>query len=172
LAKREADLALLFVPAEPSLGSEYPYGVAYQEPVALGDFTYVFGFPKEIKQLTSGLVSPLPYEGFFMVDAVARHGFSGGPVFVVRPEQEIMLAGIIRGVTSDKLHYVQPPDNSVEGQNLDVTEITKSSAQTLDLINYGAAYAVDSRRIGRFLRECSHALATKRIFLDSRFLYD
>lgn len=169
-ADESVDLALLRVSSNFVVGFPFPFEVAYDEPLVWGDYCYLFGYPKETKQLTSGLVSMLPHEGFFMIDAVARSGFSGGPVFVVRPARGLQLTGVIRGVSSEKLYYVAPPENALLGQTLTPGELQELSAQETNLINYGAAYAVGPQLIGRFLKAAVPALERSGIQLADKYL--
>ncbi|MDZ7266928.1 MAG: serine protease [candidate division KSB1 bacterium] len=171
-ADEHADLALLHVSSSFAVGSPFPFEVGYEEPLAWGDYCYLFGYPRETKQLTSGLVSLLPREDFFMIDAVARSGFSGGPVFVMRPARGLQLTGIIRGVASEKLYYVAPPENALVGQSLTPRELEQSSAQELNLIHYGAAYAVGPQLIGKFLTGAKPVLARLGIYLAKKYLPD
>lgn len=170
IADERADLALLRVPSTFNVGFAYASSIAFDEPVAWGDFCYLFGYPKETKQLTSGLISLLPHEGFFLIDAVARSGFSGGPVFVARPKHGLQLAGIVRGVSSDKLNYLAPPQNALIGENLNSADLPQISAQEVNLINYGAAYAVGAKVIGKFLQDSAEALARLQITLAPHYL--
>ncbi len=169
-ADERADLALLRVASNFAVGFPFPFEVAYEEPLVWGDYCYLFGYPKETKQLTSGLVSMLPHEGFFMIDAVARSGFSGGPVFVIRPPRGLQLTGVIRGVSSEKLYYVAPPENALMGEALTPEELQQLSAQEINLINYGAAYAVGPQLIGRFLKAAVPALERSGIQLAGKYL--
>ncbi len=169
-ADERADLALLRVSSNFAVGFPFPFEVAYEEPLVWGDYCYLFGYPKETKQLTGGLVSMLPHEGFFMIDAVARSGFSGGPVFVVRPPRGLQLTGVIRGVSSEKLYYVAPPENALVGEALTPEELQQLSAQEINMINYGAAYAVGPQLIGRFLKAAVPALERSGIQLAAKYL--
>ncbi len=165
-----ADLGLLLVKTSTNLGAPFPFAVAYQTEVKWGDLAFVFGYPREIKQLSMGLVSPSPYPGTFSMDVVARYGFSGGPVLVVRPSGDLELAGIIRGVPVSKLRYVAPPPELVPGQNLEVEDLKLSMVEEYDLIEYGTVYAVGTEKIGRFLKECQPTLEKKGIYLPSPLL--
>lgn len=164
------DLGLVLVATTPSLGVPFPHRIAYKTELKWGDLAFVFGYPREIKQLTAGLISPAPYPGSFSVDVVGRFGFSGGPVFVVRPPGELELAGIIRGVPINKLQYVSPPPEIPPGQPLTAEDLTLLTAQEYDQIEYGMVYAVGAERIEKFLRESAPILEKRGIFLPRQLL--
>jgi S1-C subfamily serine protease len=162
---KRTDLGLVLVATSPTLGLPFPHRIAYQNEVKWGDLAFVFGYPREIKQLTTGIISPAPYPGTFSLDVVGRFGFSGGPVFVVRSGGELELAGIIRGVPVNKLQYVAPPPEVPPGQPLTTDDLALLTAQEYDQIEYGMVYAVNAERIGKFLKESSPILEKRGIFL-------
>jgi S1-C subfamily serine protease len=165
-----ADLGLVSVKTSPSIGELFPYSIAYQNDVKWGDMAFVFGYPREIKQLTMGFISPAPYPGSFSLDVVARFGFSGGPVLVMRPGGALELAGIIRGVPVNKLRYVAPPPERVPGQNLEAEDLKLITTEEYDLIEYGTVYAVGAEKIGRFLKDSQMKLQQRGIYLPASFL--
>jgi hypothetical protein len=169
-ADARVDLGLVLVATSPTLGAPFRYRIAYQNEVKWGDLAFVFGYPREIKQLTIGMISPAPYPGTFSLDVVGRFGFSGGPVFVVRPGGELELAGIIRGVPVNKLQYVAPPPEVPPGQPLTADDLTLLTAQEYDQIEYGMVYAVGAERIGKFLKESAPILEKKGIFLPRQLV--
>ncbi len=169
-ADPKSDLALLAVTASPALGIVFPFEPAYEYPLDWGDFAYVIGYPREVRQITSGLVSKIANPGSFVLDAVARQGYSGGPVFVVHPERGLELAGVVRGVPVNKLSYVAPPAGLPPGQFLIPEDWQTSSAQEMDLIDYGTTYAINIEVIGKFLKSSAKLLERKGIILDAKFL--
>jgi len=164
------DLGLLLVKTSPSLGEPLPYPIAYQKDVKWGDLAFVFGYPREIRQLTMGLVSPSPYPGTFSMDVVARFGFSGGPVFVVRPGGALELAGIVRGVPVTKVRYLAPAPDLAPGQTLEADDLKIVTAEEYDLIEYGTVYAVGTEKIGRFLKDRQTKLQQRGISLPAALL--
>lgn len=159
------DLGLVLVATSPTLGIPFPHRIAYRNEVKWGDLAFVFGYPREIKQLTIGMISPAPYPGTFSMDIVGRFGFSGGPVFVVRSGGELELAGIIRGVPVNKLQYVAPPPEIPPGQPLTADDLNLLTAQEYDQIEYGMVYAIGAERIEKFLKESAPILEKRGIFL-------
>jgi len=164
------DLGLVLVKTVPALGAPYSAPVAYESEMRWSDLAFAFGYPREIKQLTMGIVSPSPYPGTFSMDVVARYGFSGGPVFVVRPGGDLQLAGIVRGVPVHKLRYLAPPTDLPAGQNLVVEDLPLSTAEEYDLIEYGTVYVVGAEKIGKFLKDSQPQLQRKGIFLPAALL--
>lgn len=164
------DLGLVLVKTVPALGAPYSAAVAYESETRWGDLAFAFGYPREIKQLTMGVISPSPYPGTFSMDIVARYGFSGGPVFIVRPGGDLELTGIVRGVPVQKLRYVAPPPDLPAGQNLVAEDIPLSIAEEYDLIEYGTVYVVGAEKIGKFLKDSQPQLQQKGIFLPAALL--
>jgi len=170
VADTKVDLALLAVTTSPAIGITYPYDLAFAHAVDWGDFAYAIGYPREVRQITSGLVSKIANPGAFVLDVVARHGYSGGPVFIVRPDQGLELAGIIRGVPVNKLAYVAPPPGLAAGQFLNEKDLQAISAQEIDLIDYGTTYAINIEMIGRFIKSNTKLLEREGIILDAKYL--
>jgi S1-C subfamily serine protease len=165
-----SDLALLVVETTSFVGVPFPYTVGYSKEVEWGDYAYVFGYPRGIKQLTLGIVSHAPYPGNFALDIVARSGYSGGPVFVVRPDGRLELAGVIRSVSISKLKYISPPPDMIPGEFMNEQKIDESKADEYDLIDYGIVYAVGASKIGHFLEESYTLLEKQGIHLPSQFI--
>jgi S1-C subfamily serine protease len=165
-----SDLGLVLADNSPALGAPFPYRIAFKDEVKWGDLAFVFGYPREIKQLTSGLISASPYPGAFALDVVGRFGFSGGPVFVVRPGGDLELAGVIRGVPVNKLLYIAPPLEAPPGQFLTKEDLAGVTAQEYDLIDYGMVYAVGADRIGKFLKDSLPELEKRGIYLPKHLL--
>lgn len=165
----KTDLALLTVEASPTLGIVFPFAPAYAYDLEWGDFTYVIGYPREVRQLTSGLVSKITNPGSFILDVVARQGYSGGPVFAVHPEKGLQLVGMVRGVPVNKLAFIAPPAGLPSGQYLTENDWETSSAQEIDLIDYGTTYAIGIEVIGKFLKSCERILERQGLILDAKF---
>jgi hypothetical protein len=165
-----ADLGLVLIKTAPAVGEAFAFSIAYKNEVQWGDLAFTFGYPREIKQLTMGLISPSPYPGTFSMDVVARYGFSGGPVFVVRPGGDLQLAGIVRGVPVTKLRYITPPPEMPAEQNLVAEDLLLSTADEYDLIEYGTVYVVGTEKIGKFLKDSQTKLQQKGIYLPASLL--
>lgn len=168
-ADKWSDLGLLRSDVTLDLGREFPYSLAQDLEPTWGDFAYVFGYPHSSKQVTTAVVSPSVYPGSFAVDAVARYGFSGGPVIVVRSDGSLDLGGVIRSVPATKKRYVAPPPELPAGSGLIPEDLAKSSVEEEDVIEYGSAFAVGAQRIAKFLQESAPELANAGIVLSSRF---
>jgi S1-C subfamily serine protease len=166
------DLALLQVPAALTLGASFTFALAAPDEIEWGDFVYVIGYPREVKQLSTGVVSRVQFPGAFILDTVARFGFSGGPVFILRPESGLELAGVIRGVPANKLRYVAPPKDLPANQILNEQDLRALASQEIDMIDYGTAYAVSSDFIKKFLREANELLRRRGIELDRKYTQD
>ncbi len=164
------DLALLQASAAATLGVAFPFALAAPGEIEWGDFVYVIGYPREVKQLSTGVVSRVHFPGSFILDTVARFGFSGGPVLVVRPEHGLELAGMVRGVPANKLRYVAPPKEVPSGQVLNEQDLQALASQEIDMIDYGTTYAVGVDFIARFLREANEVLQRKDIVLERKYL--
>lgn len=169
-ADDRTDLGLVAVESRGPVGLPFCCPLAYRSEITWGDFAYVFGFPHGIKQLTAGFISPAPYPGRFVLDVAAHFGFSGGPVIVVRPGGTIELAGIMLSMPVTKLRYIMPPPNLHPGQILTNTDLAQSTAEDLNIIEYGTGYGIGAKTIGRFLLENAPLLQRKGFALSSQYL--
>jgi hypothetical protein len=131
---------------------------------------YLFGYPRQAKQLTFGIVSPSRYPGNFVVDATTRFGYSGGPMFVVGRDGTLQLAGIVRAMAAEGLDYVAPPPDVEPGETLNDEDVRRLRSARKRLIEYGTTFGVETERIGQFLLQCRGSLAHEGIQLDARFL--
>lgn len=164
------DLGLLLVETSSRIGTSFPYLFAYHAALDWGDLAIVFGYPHQAKQLALGIISPSPYAGNFVIDATARFGSSGGPIFVVRSGGILELAGIMRAIPASELRYVAPPQSSLPGDFLGSGEVSQLRAEQMYLIEYGTAYGIGVERIGKFLQDCLPKLQSKGIHLPGKFL--
>lgn len=165
-----ADLGLLLVPSTSPIGIPLPCDIAYNTNLEWGDLAVVFGYPHQAKQLALGIISPSPYPGNFVVDATARFGSSGGPIFVIRPGGAIELAGIMRAIPATELRYVAPPQSSLPGDILEPEAIDKLRVEQVYLTDAGTAYGIGVEKIGKFLRDSLPKLQSKGIQLASKFI--
>jgi hypothetical protein len=170
VADMRYDLALLQVEKTQVLDIEFPFALAYHRNLSWGDPVYVFGFPQSMRQLTTGVISPAPYEGYFSVDAVSRHGFSGGPVLLVRPNGDLELAGIVRSVPGTKFRYLMPPSDLPMGSSLTGSDVHNVVVAEEDFVDSGSAYVVGIDKIGTFLEQLSPALRSQGIVLSRKLL--
>ncbi|MBW7887723.1 MAG: trypsin-like peptidase domain-containing protein [Bacteroidetes bacterium] len=169
-ANEQSDLGLLITNTSAALGSEFPFSFDYEQLPDWGEPVYVFGYPQSIKQLTTAIVSPLTYQGYFSLDAVSRIGFSGGPVIAVTPDAGLSLIGIVRSIPATKIRYISPPTDIPLGVHLIPEDLPRSTIQENDIIDNRAAYAVNMKRIGIFLQECIPILQKHQIVLPQRIV--
>lgn len=164
------DLAVLLF--ETSLGApdDFPYGVLYGRRLDWGEMVYLFGFPRQSKQLTFGVVSPSPYPGNFVVDATTRFGYSGGPIFLLDENGTLQLVGIVRAMAAEGLDYLAPPHRVPPGEILHEDELRQVRSARKQLIEYGTTFGIEAERIGQFLRQCREQLTRHGIVLNPRFL--
>jgi hypothetical protein len=166
----KSDLGLISVETKMPIGSTLPLAVGYRTKLDWGDLAFIFGFPKQVKQLAFGVISPAPYPGNFVVDAVTRFGYSGGPILVVRPDGSLELAGITRALPVSQVQYAEPPTSVLLGGHIAPDEMLHLKAQQLQLIEYGTVYGIGTEKIGRFLEESRDILEKKGVRLMERFL--
>ncbi len=160
------DIALITVKAERSLGYTYNNQMDYDLDLSWGDWVFLFGYPKEIKQMTGGWVSQSPYRGTFSVDAVVRFGFSGSPVFAFsKNRQELILAGIVKSVPSSSFEYIAPDGSLPVGYALRQSDLEKMAVKREMVVNYGTVYCVNSQRIRSFFRANEKFMNRKGIWL-------
>ncbi len=164
------DIALITVATDRNLGPEYRNTVGYDIDLGWGDWVFMFGYPREIKQMTGGWVSNSPYRGTFAVDAVVRFGFSGGPVFALSKRRtELALVGLIKSVPSGALEYIGPDDSLPVGYLLKAEDIGKLTVKRETMVNYGSVYCVNPGSIRNFMQRVRPALEREAIILDPGF---
>jgi len=164
------DLALILAETERNLGPEYPNDPDYETDLSWGDWVFLFGYPREIKQMTGGWVSESPYGGTFAVDAVVRFGFSGGPIFAVSDDgPRLALVGLVKSVPSSHLDYISPDLTLPVGYGLRQEDLPKLTVKRQVMVEYGAAYCVNARRIRQFLRATRTTLDCLSVKLDDKY---
>jgi S1-C subfamily serine protease len=163
------DLAIIAATTDNNMGIEYPGKLGYEMDLGWGDWVFLFGFPKGIKQLTGGWVSKSPYRGNLTVDAVVKFGYSGGPVFAVNDRNHIAFVGLIRSVPRRFLEYIAPDQTLPTGYRLNPDDLNKLQVKTETLVEYGTAYFVDPPTINTFIESAGRALAEAGINLNQKY---
>ncbi len=165
------DIAIISVKTKRTLATEFQNGPGYDLDLTWGDWTFLFGYPKEVKQMTGGWISESPYRGTFALDAVVRYGFSGGPVFALSKDRtQLVLVGLIKSVPNSTLDYLSPETILPNGYNLNADDLSKVIVRKLNLVDYGTAYCVGPKRIQAFLKASKAALSNNRIYLHKKYL--
>lgn len=168
VADHRRDIAVIQSRVGPRLGREFPFAVGYHLDLTWGDWVYAVGYPKGIKQLTAGVVSPSPYRGTLTLDAVVRFGYSGGPVLAFDPLSEhLALVGMIKSVPYTQVDVVVPGEKVAHGQSVRGKDLR---AERLQLIEYGSAYFVSAATLSDFFAEHLRVLRSHDIRLSSRIL--
>ncbi len=166
------DLAIIKVETSDILGREYKNNVDYDLNLSWGDWVFLFGFPKGIKQLTGGWVSEAPYSNTLAVDAVVRFGYSGGPVFAVSQDNpELLFVGMIKSVPRSTLDYIAPDESWPIGFRFSPDENNNMTVRREFLVEYGTAYFVKSKTIQKFINTAKSKLDKAGIFINSKY-YD
>lgn len=165
------DIALISAQTERQFATEFHNGLGYDLNLTWGDWTFLFGYPKEVKQMTGGWVSKSPYRGTFTLDAVVRYGFSGGPVFALSKNRtRLVLVGLIKSVPTSTLDYIAPQTILPPGYILNTEDLNQLIVRKLNLVAYGTAYCVGPKRIQAFLKASSAALSNNGIRLHKKYL--
>ncbi|MFQ5677411.1 MAG: serine protease, partial [bacterium] len=136
------DLAIIRVKTSRRIGPEFENRIGYALDLSWGDWVFVFGYPQGIKQMTGGWVSKSPYPRTMAVDAVVRLGYSGGPVFSLAPDNQLVFVGLIKSVPRTTLDYVGFDKTIPVGASLEQDDLQKLSTKQKILVNYGTAYFV------------------------------
>jgi len=145
------DLAIINAKTNLVLGIEYPNNTGYEMDLRWGDWVFLFGFPKGIKQLTGGWVSESPYPGTLAIDAVVRFGYSGGPVFAISKSWgQLAFVGLIKSVPLSTMEYVIPKNSLPSGHQLTHDELKSLIVEKRNLVEYGTAYFVAPQAIKEF----------------------
>ena len=164
------DLALLNIRTKKRLGIEFPNEVGYDEELSWGDWVFVFGFPKGIKQIIGGLVSKSPYPNKMAVGAVVRFGYSGGPVFAIpRSGGKLALVGLIESVPLITLEFIAHERPLPRGYRLDKEDLQSLNVEKKNMVDYGTAYFVTSNVLKDFLRTERRNIEAAGIRLDEKF---
>jgi len=152
------------------LGFEFRNQIGYDLDLGWGDWVFLFGYPKGIKQMSGGWVSESPYPRTIAVDAVVRFGYSGGPVFAFSKDKpELALVGIIKSVPRTNLDYIAPDETLPVGSTLGPGVLPKLAVKREILVDYGSAYCVDIKTIKSFISLSRDRLSQSRIMLHPRF---
>jgi hypothetical protein len=144
------DLAIIETQTTNLLGKEFYNPLGYDLNLSWGDWVFLFGFPKGVKQLTGGWVSPSPYPNTLIVDAVVRFGFSGGPVFALTQDARLLFVGVIKSVPRATLDFIAPSTNLPMGYKLGFEDVTDLVVKREIVVEYGTAYFVSPRAVLRF----------------------
>ncbi len=164
------DLALVVAETERQLAAEYPNEPGYDASPGWGDWVFMFGYPREVKQMTGGWVSKSPYRGTFATDAVVRFGFSGGPVFAISDDaNKLVFVGVIKSVPSQTLEYIAPPEGLPPGFTLGPDDVPDLVVKAQNLVDYGTAYCVSPERIQAFVKNARASLRNAGIRLSAKY---
>jgi len=167
---RATDLAIIQAEGSNILGVEFKNQLGYDIDLGWGDWVFLFGYPKGIKQMTGGWVSKSPYPRTVAVDAVVRFGYSGGPVFTFSKDRtELAFVGVIKSVPRTNLIYIAPDQTLPVGSSLHSQDLPKLSVKRAILVNYGTAYFVDSKSIKSFLNSARNTMNDFGISLARKF---
>ncbi len=154
------DLAIIESQTSYLLGREYPNPMSYNLNLSWGDWVFLFGFPKGIKQLTGGWVSESPYPNTLTVDAVVRFGFSGGSVFALTNDAKLLFVGVIKSVPRTTLDLIAPATNLPSGYRLGSDDINDLIVKREIVVEYGTAYFVNPKALLRFFNANRNVLET------------
>ena len=166
----KSDLAVIQAETNNRLGKEFQNEMGYKIDLGWGDWVFLFGYPKGIKQMTGGWVSKSPYPRTVAVDAVVRFGYSGGPVFTFSKDKtELAFVGVIKSVPRTNLDYIAPDQTLPVGSSLRSQDLPKLAVKRAILVNYGTAYFVDSKSIKSFLNSARNTMNDSGISLAQKF---
>jgi hypothetical protein len=164
------DLALIDAKTDLLLGVEYPNKIGYELELSWGDWGFLFGFPRGIKQLTGGWVSESPYPGTKAIDAVVRFGYSGGPVFgIAKNWGQLVFVGLIKSVPLSTMEYVIPEISLPKGHILTQEELQSLIVEKRNLVDYGTAYFVAPQAIKDFFLSKRSHIEAAGIDLDGKY---
>lgn len=164
------DLAVIDVQTSNYLGFEFPNEVGYDLDLSWGDWVFVFGYPRGIKQVTGGWISEAPYSGTLTVDAVVRFGYSGGPVFAIaRDGARLILVGLIKSVPRSSLEFVAPKNRLPMGYELTMDDLENLVVQHEVLVDYGTAFFVSPKAIKKFFRTHRDEIEANGIQLETKY---
>lgn len=163
------DLAIIESQTSYLLGREYSNPMSYNLNLSWGDWVFLFGYPKEIKQLTGGWVSESPYPNTLTVDAVVRFGFSGGPVFALTDNAKLLFVGVIKSVPRTTLDLIAPATSLPSGYRLESENVKDLVVKREIIVEYGTAYFVNPKALLRFFTANRYVLETVGTNLDPKY---
>ncbi len=164
------DIAVIVTETETVLGQAFANKVGYDRDLDWGDWVFLFGYPKGIKQLTGGWISQAPYRNTLAVDAVVRFGYSGGPVFALSSDRaELQFVGLIKSVPSNTFEYIAPDGTLPVGYRLSYKEVERLFVKRKMMVEYGTAYFVRPQIIKKFFRLAEIVFEDNGIKLDSKY---
>ncbi|RMF63298.1 MAG: serine protease [Calditrichaeota bacterium] len=164
------DLAIIVSTTNNALGPAFKNPLGYDANLGWGDWVFLFGFPRGVKQMTGGWVSESPYRGTLAVDAVVRFGFSGGPVFSIsRKDGKLAFVGLIKSVPRSTFDYIGYEGTLPVGSQLTVADLDKLVLRRQLLVEYGTAYFVAPKTIKQFMQLARAPLENANIKLDERY---
>ncbi len=164
------DLAIIKVEAKERLGREFRNQIGYDLDLDWGDWVFLFGYPKGIKQMSGGWVSKSPYPRTIAIDAVVRFGYSGGPVFTFSKDKtELAFVGVIKSVPRTNLDYIAPDQTLPVGSSIGSQDLPKLAVKRQIMVDYGTAYFVNIKTIKSFIKSSRSAMAKSGIVLHPKF---
>lgn len=163
-----SDLGMVLAAMPLPSGLAFPFTIAYDRDLRWGDVVFLFGYPRQTKQVTFGLVSPSRYPGNFVIDAVTRFGYSGGPILLPEEDGSLQLVGIVRAMAAEEIQFVVPPLGVTPGRRLLPDDLTRLRVQRMYMIDYGITYGIGVERVGTFLIQCRDQLHRRGIELSSK----
>lgn len=163
------DLAIVTTETDNTPGIEFSNSVGYDLDLSWGDWVFLFGYPKSVKQMTGGWISESPYRNTLAVDAVVRFGYSGGPVFAITDNAKLAFVGLIKSVPSSMMEYIAPDGTLPHGLRLDKNQTKHFVVQQKKLVDYGTAYFVHPKTIRRFFKRLRNVLAISNLRLDPKY---
>ncbi len=149
----ENDLALIETATE-RLSTEIPFEGSFggSGDLKLGQEVYMFGFPKGFFSVTRGIVTPLPYEDRFIVDAPFNKGFSGGIVISFDGSgPSYRYAGMAKSTAYDSELILAPSETPVIDDYRGIPYEGEIYRKEIKLLNYGLTFVVEGNVISDFL---------------------
>lgn len=164
------DLAIIQVKTESRIGTEFQNQMGYDIDLSWGDWIFLFGYPKGIKQMTGGWVSKSPYPRTLAVDAVVRFGWSGGSVFTfTKDKTKLAFVGMIKSVPRTNFDYIAPDPTMPVGYSLNPEDFPRLVVKREVLVDYGTAYFVNIKAVKAFINSSRRAITESGIILDPKF---
>ncbi|HEX9653528.1 MAG TPA: serine protease, partial [bacterium] len=164
------DLAIIESQTNNLLGVEFHNRVGFDLDLGWGDWVFLFGFPKGVKQISGGWVSESPYPSTLTVDAVVRFGFSGGPVFALAGDPaKLDFVGVIKSVPRSTLDFIAPAVAWPMGYGLAPEDISDLVVKKEIMVEYGTAYFVSPKTLQRFFNTNRNAIERAGVRLPPKY---
>ncbi len=170
----DIDIAVLGAETNEDFLNPIQYPTGQLKNLEWGSFTYLFGYPRGYKMISTGIVSLSKPQSthFFFVDSPFNRGFSGGLVMAIKdgvPNFEIV--GIATSAAAEFHQYLAPNLDDDAGSQKQSFEPYQGDLfiKRMEKIMYGVTQITSIDAVEKFWRKNSAYLESQGYYLDNFF---